>query len=113
MHHPGHAFVYDQYAETMTDIGTLPGYQHSVATSINNAGQVVGYAWLPENEDDPYRRAFLYDYRTNSLKDLNALIPEGSGWQLVDANDISDGGQIVGRGLINGEMHAYVLTPIR
>jgi probable HAF family extracellular repeat protein len=29
----------------------------------------------------------------------------------VDAFDINDAGQIVGRGLIGGEMHAFVLTP--
>jgi probable HAF family extracellular repeat protein len=31
----------------------------------------------------------------------------------VDAFDINDSGQIVGRGFIGGEMHAFVLTLIR
>ena len=36
-----------------------------------------------------------------------------SGWQMVFAHDINDAGQIVGQGLIDGEMHAFVLTPVR
>ena len=58
-----------------------------------------------------YRSAYLYDHRTGVMTDLNQLIPQGSGWYLVDAFDINDAGQIVGRGLIGGEMHAFVLTP--
>jgi uncharacterized membrane protein len=27
---------------TVTDLGTLPGFNSSIATGINNAGQVVG-----------------------------------------------------------------------
>jgi probable HAF family extracellular repeat protein len=110
----GRAFLYDQRTGITTDIGTLPGYQNSVATAINTVGQVVGYAWLPGGiEVDPDRRAFLYDHRTGVISDLNDLIPQGSGWELMDAFAISDAGQIVGQGLIDGEMHGFVLTPVR
>jgi probable HAF family extracellular repeat protein len=114
MHHEyqyGRAFLYDHRTGTTTDVGTLPGYQNSVATAVNNLGQVVGYAWLPANEADPIRRAFFYDHRAGVISDLNQLIARGSGWHLVDAFDINDAGQIVGRGLIGGGMHAFVLTP--
>lgn len=97
----------------MVDIGTLPGYQNSVATAINNSSLVVGYAWLPATEGEPFRRAFLYDARDGVLTDLNDLLPEGSAWSLVDALDINDAGQIVGRGLIRGEMHGFLLTPVQ
>jgi uncharacterized membrane protein len=40
----GRAFLYDRRTGIMADIGTLPGYQNSVATAINEVGQVVGYA---------------------------------------------------------------------
>ncbi|MDQ3467257.1 MAG: DUF3466 family protein [Chloroflexota bacterium] len=30
----------------------------------------------------------------------------------MEATDINDAGQIVGQGLIDGEMHAFVLTPV-
>ena len=41
------------------------------------------------------------------------MIPPESGWQLQEATDINDAGQIVGHGLIDGETHGFVLTPVR
>ncbi len=32
------------------------------------------------------------------MTNLNQLIPQGSGWNLVDAFYINDAGQVVGRG---------------
>jgi uncharacterized membrane protein len=112
----GRAFLYDHATGTMTDLGTLPGYQDSTATAINNVGQVVGHAWfalnwVAGNETDQIQRAVVYDHRTRVMTDLNGRIPPGRGWYLVDAFDISDTGQIVGRGLRCGQMHAFVLTP--
>ena len=45
------------------------------------------------------------------MKDLNNLIPPNSGWVLVLANSINNSGQITGYGTINGENHAFLLTP--
>jgi hypothetical protein len=55
--------------------------------------------------------AFLYS--EGSMKDLNTLIPAGSGWHLEFASSIDDTGQIVGFGSFNGHEHAYLLTPDR
>ena len=107
LHDPGRAFLYDRESGTTSDIGTLPGYENSVALGMNNSGQVVGFASLPA----PVRKAFLYDHRTGVISDLTQLIPASSGWQLIDAFDINDDGQIVGRGLNGGAMHAFLLTP--
>jgi hypothetical protein len=46
------------------------------------------------------------------MVDLNTLIAPLSGWELLDASAINDAGQITGQGLIGGEYHAYLLTPI-
>lgn len=45
------------------------------------------------------------------MLDLNALIPAGSNWTLNEANDINEHGQIVGRGRLNGQERAFLLTP--
>jgi probable HAF family extracellular repeat protein len=55
--------------------------------------------------------AFLYTSTTGMI-DLNSLIDPLSGWELSDAADINEAGQITGQGLIGGEYHAYLLTPI-
>jgi probable HAF family extracellular repeat protein len=107
----GRAFSFDTTAGNMSDLGTLPGYQNSNAMALNNQGQAVGIAWFPIDESDVIRRAVLFDTRTGDVIDLNLAIPQGSGWWLADAHDINDNGQIVGRGYLNGESHAFLLTP--
>lgn len=107
----GRAFIFDTSTGSITDLGTLSGYQNSNALAINNQGQAVGIAWLPADESDVIRRAVLFDTRTGDVVDLNLAIPQGSGWWLADAYDINDNGQIVGRGYLNGESHAFLLTP--
>src|SRR5207249_7039187 len=51
--------------------------------------------------------AFLY--RDGAMIDLNDLLPVGSGWVLTWAAAINNSGQIVGRGLYNGQTHGFLL----
>jgi len=46
------------------------------------------------------------------MQDLNSLIDPRLQWTLVTANDINNAGQITGSGLIGGQTHAYLLTPV-
>jgi hypothetical protein len=47
------------------------------------------------------------------MVDLNALLPVNSGWNsLIVANAINNKGQIVGMGIINGDSHVFLLTPV-
>jgi probable HAF family extracellular repeat protein len=94
---------------TMLDLGTLGG-SDSYGYNVNAAGQVVGSSYVPANVSN-YSHAFLYTSGVGMV-DLNTLIDPLSGWELLDASDINDAGQITGQGLINDEYHAYLLTPI-
>jgi len=53
--------------------------------------------------------AFLWS--GGSMKDLNDLIPAGSGWVLTEATGINDSGQIVGNGTLGGVERAFLLNP--
>ncbi|MHC5184578.1 MAG: DUF3466 family protein [Planctomycetota bacterium] len=97
------AFYYDG---TMHDLGTLGGTS-SIAFRINEQGQAVGESDII---GDSVLHAFLYD--GNGLIDLNDLIPIDSGWELTVAVDINNSGQIVGWGMIDGQEHAFLMTPV-
>ena len=88
----------------MIDLGTLGG-TNSYAYGINSDGQVVGAS----DSAGSGWRAFLYS--GGIMTDLNSLIDPSSGWFLSWADDINDSGQIVGTGFLNGQEHAFLLTP--
>lgn len=80
--HYRHASLYD--GNTWNDLGTLDGFTGSLATDINNIGQVVGYSENP----NAYTQAFLYDGGVMSALTL--------GGNNSYAWSINDSGQIVG-----------------
>jgi probable HAF family extracellular repeat protein len=94
----------------LTDLGTVNGIAYNQATAINAAGQVVGTA-DPECRPCTAPVAWLRQPGGTPTA-LSTLIPAGSGWTLQQANGINDRGQIVGAGLHNGALHAYLLTPV-
>lgn len=91
-------------ANSMCDLGTLGGIT-SNARSVNALDQVVGFADTENNES----HAFIWD-QVNQMRDLNNLIEPDSGWVLTWAESINDLGQITGRGTINGQTRAFLLT---
>ena len=97
-----HACLWEKGA--ITDLGTLGG-ANSIAWGINTAGQIVGIAATQAGS-----HAFLWS--DGMMRDLNQLIPPGSGWELTVAFSINDAGQIVGRGSYNGQaLRSFLLTP--
>jgi probable HAF family extracellular repeat protein len=107
-----HAYLYDYNAGSLLDLGTLSGGLTSSAADINNTNQVVGSSWLVTeltSVNDPTQyHAFLWE--NNVMTDLNDELPAGSGWILTAAAAINDNGDIVGTGLLNGQVHGFLLT---
>ncbi len=98
-----HAFLY--HDGTISDL--TPGYAgDSWAWDINKAGQVVGTISMASIGS----HAFLYS--NGVLTDLNSLLPPDSNWSLIHARSINDAGQIAGEGFLNGEFHAFLLSPV-
>ena len=99
-----HAFIANKTGP-LVDLGTIAGSTSTVwGFAINDAGAVVGKSTFANTY-----HAFIYS--AGKIKDLNKLIPSGSGWVLIDAEGINAAGQIVGMGMHNGQEHGYLLTP--
>jgi probable HAF family extracellular repeat protein len=100
-----HGFIASCAKCALKDLGTFAGSTSTVwGFAINDSGVVVGQSTFK----DTYH-AFVYS--GGKIKDLNSLIPAGSGWELTEANGINASGQIVGMGTIKGQQHGYLLTP--
>ncbi|MGZ4956303.1 MAG: DUF4347 domain-containing protein [Methylobacter sp.] len=87
-----HAFLWQN--ETMIDLGVLPGGSVSIATDINNTGQIIGLA----NTASGITHSFLW--QNGTMTDLGTL----NGQPFV-AQSINNAGQIVGY-LIGSTYHA-------
>jgi probable HAF family extracellular repeat protein len=92
----GHAYLWQD--GVLNDLGTSGS--SSAASDINEYGEVVGYS-----DSGPFL------YAMGAMHYLNDLVPASSGWELTSASAINDRGLITGGGLVNGEPHAYLLTP--
>lgn len=99
----GYLHAFTDSGGTMTDLGTLGGTS-SYAYGVNDQGIVAGYSTTAGGAT----HAFLYE--NGQMIDLNSLLPQGSGWVLVQAYGINKQDQIVGTGLWNGEQEAFRLN---
>lgn len=82
------------YADgTMRHLGKIDGYSaFGEAKAINNAGMVVGWAQYTGSEAID---AFLY--LGGQMTNLNRLVDGADGWTVVEAYDINDAQQILGK----------------
>ena len=101
-----HAVLWNT-SQKIQDLGVLAGGTYSIAYGVNDSSVVVGYGNLFNNAP----RAMRWT-SGGGMKDLNSLIPAGSGWVLINANSINNVGQITGYGTKNGHNHAFMLTPV-
>jgi probable HAF family extracellular repeat protein len=94
---------------TFDVLGTL-GLEESWAADVNESGVIVGRAFGIV-ETKLVEKAFLYE--NGQMRELHSLLPLNSGWeQLFEAAAINDLGVIVGTGIYQGEVRAFVATPI-
>ena len=88
----------------MQGLGALESpTNNSYAYAINNQSWIVGMATTSSRTN----QAFLW--RDGVMTNLNDLIDPGSGWVLTNATDISEQNLIVGSGLHNGQVRAFIL----
>jgi probable HAF family extracellular repeat protein len=100
-----HAFIANCGSCALKDLGTIAGSTSTVwGFGINDSGVVVGQSTFGGTY-----HAFVYS--GGKMKDLNKMIPAGSGWVLIEADGVNALGQIVGMGMHNGQEHGYLLTP--
>jgi probable HAF family extracellular repeat protein len=101
-----HAFLYDTDG-VMKPLGSLVAGHSTFAAGINDAGVIVGDAFV----DQTLTTAFVWE--NGEIHDLNSLIdPDDSPWYLLSATAINNSGVIVGVGIINDQEHAYMAVPI-
>jgi probable HAF family extracellular repeat protein len=75
------------------DLGTVPGDPCSRGRGINARGQVVGGS----SDCFNFLHAFVWD-KSTGMVDLNTAIAPGSGYQLTNAFNINDRGEILAKG---------------
>lgn len=92
----GHTFLYDGAMHDLHALGNVGSFKSTVATAINNAGQVVGYV-----SESTFQHAFLYD---GTLHDLTPNFPSGVSGQAVAINTL-------GEVLINGTWGPHLYRP--
>ena len=100
-----HAFI-TRPSGKLKDLGSIGGkFGTTWGFAINDSGVVVGQGTYK----DTYH-AFMYD--GTRIKDLNKLVPKGTGWVLLEARGINNAGQIVCTGMrADGTQHMFLLTP--
>jgi probable HAF family extracellular repeat protein len=91
----------------MTNLGS-PTLLNSRAYAVNDSAQIVG------NYSDGTTTQPLFWDSAGVMYDLNTVLDPitGTGWNLRHAFNINNRGQIVGQGIHDGALRAYLLTPV-
>lgn len=94
-------------------LGQLPYDTYSNGYAINNNGLAAGNSYHGGHglgPGDDYTRAAIWE--NGWVYDLNELIDWPSPWNLQSARDVNDAGQVAGSGVVNGEYHAFLASPV-
>jgi probable HAF family extracellular repeat protein len=101
----GGAFLWQN--GVITDLGALPGDVISIASGINNQGQVAGQSC------DINDNCSMFLWENGVITDLNTLIPADSPLFLLDGGSINSRGEIVGVAVekSTGDFRAFLAIP--
>jgi probable HAF family extracellular repeat protein len=94
----------------MKDLGMLAGDIGSVATSLNDGGEVVGTSADAAGNIRPFH------WQTGvGMEDLNLLVAPDAPLQLLFATAIDATGAIAGFGVVkdSGDVHGFLAVPVR
>jgi probable HAF family extracellular repeat protein len=104
-----HAFIWRD--EVLYDLGTPSGADVSVANDVNKKGETVGFGGDPEPLYPTNAQQALLWEADGNLVMLNDTIDSDSGWALLTAIAINDGGRIAGLGIKDGKYRGFLLKP--
>jgi probable HAF family extracellular repeat protein len=104
-----HAFLWTS-ERGLQDLGAPEGTFFGGPGAVNILGMVVGAACPLQCFSQESVHGFIWTTATGWL-DLNNLIPADSGWVIENVTAINVRGQITGQGFINGQYHAFLLSP--
>ncbi|HEY5137973.1 MAG TPA: hypothetical protein VIJ25_01445, partial [Methylococcales bacterium] len=91
------------------NLGTVDGFDGSVASCINDKGQIVGTVY---NSMTGQNAAVMFSGTGSGNVNLNGTIAQPAGLYLESTSCINDAGWIVGRGKnITGQYRAFLLIP--
>ncbi len=85
----------------MQNLGALPGFPHSAAYGVNNAGQVVG-------SSNPFPAGIPRAFRWTARGGMQELVTPDTFFS--DARSINDAGDVVGTAGLNGTPFAFGWT---
>ena len=105
-----HVALWDNGVWTLAD--PLPDRPRSYVYGVNDLREMAGMAFVELTPEGVFVGAHAFVWQDGVTRDLNSLIPADSGWELSDARDINDHGQILGRGTHNGRSERCLLTPV-
>lgn len=85
------------------------GWSHSIAQALNDQNRIVGNYYQASNPAETDRRACLWN--SGSLVLLNSIVPVGSGWTLLTAEDINSQNHVVGTASNGTQIRGFRLKP--
>ncbi len=96
----------------VNDCGEVVGYSSITSTFQGTIDGVIGAVKRRKASISWEERPHAFIWRDGKMADLNSLIETDSGWELLWAFGINNKGQIVGGGMHEKHVRAFLLEPV-